>query len=62
MHRVTSLVPTAILAEFPFAIEAANFINEADKYGVAELHQLRGRLGRYKHRAYAYLLLECKRN
>ncbi|MGO9920349.1 MAG: transcription-repair coupling factor [Isosphaeraceae bacterium] len=34
------------------------FINEADRYGLADLHQLRGRVGRYKHRAYAYLLLE----
>jgi transcription-repair coupling factor (superfamily II helicase) len=34
------------------------FINEADKYGLADLHQLRGRVGRYKHRAYAYLLLD----
>ncbi|MHB1558070.1 MAG: transcription-repair coupling factor [Isosphaeraceae bacterium] len=34
------------------------FINEADKYGLADLHQLRGRVGRYKHRAYAYLMLE----
>ena len=34
------------------------FINEADNYGLADLHQLRGRVGRYKHRAYAYLLLE----
>jgi transcription-repair coupling factor (superfamily II helicase) len=35
------------------------FINEADKYGLADLHQLRGRVGRYKHRAYAYLLLDA---
>lgn len=34
------------------------FIDEADKYGLADLHQLRGRVGRYKHRAYAYLLLD----
>jgi transcription-repair coupling factor (superfamily II helicase) len=34
------------------------FINEADKYGLADLHQLRGRVGRYKHRAYSYMLLE----
>lgn len=34
------------------------FINEADKYGLADLHQLRGRVGRFKHRAYAYLLLK----
>ncbi|MDP6446065.1 MAG: transcription-repair coupling factor, partial [Pirellulaceae bacterium] len=34
------------------------FIDEADRYGLADLHQLRGRVGRYKHRAYCYLLVE----
>jgi transcription-repair coupling factor (superfamily II helicase) len=37
------------------------FINQADNYGLADLHQLRGRVGRYKHRAYAYLLLDSER-
>jgi transcription-repair coupling factor (superfamily II helicase) len=37
------------------------FINQADLYGLADLHQLRGRVGRYKHRAYAYLLLDSER-
>jgi transcription-repair coupling factor (superfamily II helicase) len=37
------------------------FINQADNYGLADLHQLRGRVGRYKHRAYAYLLLDGER-
>jgi transcription-repair coupling factor (superfamily II helicase) len=36
------------------------FINQADTYGLADLHQLRGRVGRYKHRAYAYLLLDSE--
>jgi transcription-repair coupling factor (superfamily II helicase) len=34
------------------------FIHQADHYGLADLHQLRGRVGRYKHRAYCYLILE----
>ncbi len=32
-------------------------VDQADMYGLADLHQLRGRVGRYKHRAYAYFLL-----
>src|SRR5207247_1745235 len=38
------------------------FINQADNYGLADLHQLRGRVGRFKHRAYAYLLLDADRS
>ncbi len=38
------------------------FIDEADRYGLADLHQLRGRVGRYKHRAYCYLLIDPKKN
>jgi transcription-repair coupling factor (superfamily II helicase) len=52
------LVATTII-ESGLDIPNANtiFINEADNYGLADLHQLRGRVGRYKHRAYAYMLL-----
>ncbi|HEX4128441.1 MAG TPA: transcription-repair coupling factor [Pirellulales bacterium] len=38
------------------------FIDDADQYGLADLHQLRGRVGRYKHRAYCYLLVDPRRS
>jgi len=51
------LVATTII-ESGLDIPNANtiFIHEANRYGLADLHQLRGRVGRDKHRAYAYLL------
>jgi len=57
--RIDVLVATTII-ESGLDIPNANtiLIHEADKYGLADLHQLRGRVGRYKHRAYCYLLLE----
>jgi transcription-repair coupling factor (superfamily II helicase) len=61
-HEADILVATTII-ESGLDIPNVNtiFINEADRYGLADLHQLRGRVGRYKHRAYAYLLLESDR-
>jgi len=57
-HKYDILVATTIV-ESGLDIPNANtmFINDAENYGLAELHQLRGRVGRYKHRAYCYLLV-----
>ena len=57
--RTHILVATTII-ESGLDIPNANtiFINQANNYGLADLHQLRGRVGRYKHRAYCYLLLD----
>jgi len=53
------LVATTII-ESGLDIPNANtiFIDDADQYGLADLHQLRGRVGRTKHRAYAYLIVD----
>lgn len=58
--RQTDILVATTIIESGLDIPNANtmFIHQADKYGLADLHQLRGRVGRYKHRAYCYLLLE----
>ena len=51
------LISTSII-ESGLDIPSANtiLINRADRFGLAEIYQLRGRVGRSSHRAYAYLL------
>ncbi len=58
-HRYDILLATTII-ESGLDIPNANtiFIDHADHYGLSELHQLRGRVGRYKHQAYCYLLID----
>jgi transcription-repair coupling factor (superfamily II helicase) len=63
MHRfvrgdVDVLVCTTII-ESGLDIPNANtiIIDRADRFGLADLYQLRGRVGRWKHQAYAYILL-----
>jgi len=57
-QEIDVLVCTTII-ESGLDIPTANtiIIHEADRFGLAALHQLRGRVGRYKHRAFCYLLL-----
>ncbi len=60
-RRAEVLVSTTII-ESGIDIPHANtiFIDRADRYGLADLHQLRGRVGRSKNRAYCYLILPEK--
>ena len=62
-HDFDILLATTIV-ESGLDIPNANtmFVDDADRYGLADLHQLRGRVGRYKHRAYCYLLVDENRH
>ena len=58
-HRINILLCSTII-ETGIDIPSANTIimNRADKFGLAQLHQLRGRVGRSHHQAYAYLMID----
>ncbi|MBV8497085.1 MAG: transcription-repair coupling factor, partial [Gammaproteobacteria bacterium] len=57
-HRRFSMLVCSTIIESGIDVPTANtiMINRADKLGLAQLHQLRGRVGRSHHRAYAYLI------
>ena len=59
----TDVLVCSTIIESGLDIPNANtmIVSEADRFGLAQLHQLRGRVGRYKHRAYAYMLLPSNR-
>ncbi len=61
-QRFNVLLSTTII-ESGIDIPNANtiVINRADRFGLAQLHQLRGRVGRSHHRAYAYLVVPDRR-
>lgn len=63
LNRQADVLVATTIIENGLDIRSANtiFINQADQYGLADLHQLRGRVGRYKHRAYCYLLIDPNR-
>ncbi|OOG38367.1 transcription-repair coupling factor [Rhodanobacter sp. C05] len=62
-QRFNVLVCTTII-ETGIDIPSANtiIINRADRFGLAQLHQLRGRVGRSHHRAYAYLVVPDRKS
>jgi transcription-repair coupling factor (superfamily II helicase) len=61
-HRYDVLVSSSII-ESGLDIPAANTIvvNRADTFGLAQLYQIRGRVGRSRERAYAYLLVPAQK-
>jgi transcription-repair coupling factor (superfamily II helicase) len=58
-HQRFSLLLCTTIIESGIDVPTANtiIINRADRFGLAQLHQLRGRVGRSHHQAYAYLLV-----
>lgn len=61
-HRRFNVLLCTTIVESGIDVPTANtiVINRADRFGLAQLHQLRGRVGRSHHRAYAYLVAPPK--
>ena len=61
-HRRFNVLLCTTIVESGIDVPTANtiIINRADRFGLAQLHQLRGRVGRSHHRAYAYLIAPPK--
>src|SRR6185295_20167718 len=59
MHGEVNVLVSSAIIESGLDIPTANtlIVNRADTFGLAQLYQLRGRIGRSHHRAYAYLLI-----
>ena len=57
-HKKYNVLVCSTIIETGIDIPSANtiLIERADQFGLAQLHQLRGRVGRSHHQAYAYLL------
>ena len=61
-HQRFNILVCTTIVESGIDVPSANtiIINRADRLGLAQLHQLRGRVGRSHHRAYAYLIAPPK--
>ncbi|MDD5612648.1 MAG: transcription-repair coupling factor, partial [Gallionella sp.] len=59
-HQRFNVLLCSTIIETGIDVPTANTIimNRADRFGLAQLHQLRGRVGRSHHQAYAYLLVD----
>ncbi|RCI75783.1 ATP-dependent DNA helicase RecG [Pseudomonas aeruginosa] len=62
-HKRFNVLVASTIIETGIDVPSANtiLIERADKFGLAQLHQLRGRVGRSHHQAYAYLLTPPRR-
>lgn len=62
MHHEADILVSTTIIENGLDIPLCNtiIINRADRFGLSELYQLRGRVGRSNRRAYAYLLLPAE--
>lgn len=58
-HKKTNVLVASTIIETGIDVPSANtiIIHRADKFGLAQLHQLRGRVGRSHHQAYCYLFV-----
>jgi transcription-repair coupling factor (superfamily II helicase) len=63
-HQRFNVLVCSTIIESGIDVPSANtiVINRADRFGLAQLHQLRGRVGRSHHRAYAYLIAPPRRS
>ena len=62
-HRRFNVLVCTTIIESGIDVPTANtiIIDRADRFGLAQIHQLRGRVGRSHHRAYAYLITPPRR-